>query len=141
MNDNTPFTLQEIDHVVIRCREIEPMIAFYRDVVGCEPEREVENLGLYQLRAGNSLIDLVDCDGELGRMGGAAPGDEACNMDHFCLHVAPWNEAAIMAHLDKHGVGIVSSGNRYGARGFGPSIYIADPEGNTVELKGSPETT
>lgn len=138
MNDNTPFFLNGIDHVVLRCREIAPMIAFYRDVIGCELEREIEELGLYQMRAGTSLIDLVDCNGDLGRMGGAPPGVGARNMDHFCLRVSPWNEADIASHLERHGVGMAGSGNRYGAEGFGPSIYIEDPEGNTVELKGPP---
>ncbi len=91
-----------------------------------------------QLRAGSSLIDLVPVDGKLGRMGGAPPGVEGRNMDHFCLRVEPFDDAAIRAHLQAHGVAAGQVESRYGAEGEGPSIYLTDPEGNVVELKGPP---
>ena len=77
-----------IDHIVLRTKDLEAMIAFYCDVIGCTVERRQEAIGLYQLRAGSALIDLVPIDGKLGRMGGAAPGAEGRNLDHFCLRVA-----------------------------------------------------
>lgn len=131
-----PFSLQDIDHVVLRARDIARMIAFYRDVLGCAVDREREDLGLYQLRAGRSLIDLVDVKGKLGRAGGAAPGADGRNMDHFCLAIEPFDETALRAHLAAHGVEMGEVATRYGAQGSGPSVYIRDPEGNTVELKG-----
>ncbi|MBS0331462.1 MAG: VOC family protein, partial [Proteobacteria bacterium] len=73
-----------------------------------------------------------------GGMGGAGPGDEGRNLDHFALQVRPFDEAAIRAHLAAHGVAIAEAGQRYGADGDGPSLYVRDPEGNTVELKGAP---
>ena len=135
----TAFTVQGIDHVVLRVVDVEGVFRFYQDVLGCAVERRKDDLGLIQLRAGRSLIDLVDVNGELGQKGGAAPGAEARNMDHFCLRIDPFDEAQIRAHLRAHGVEAGELATRYGAEGDGPSLYIQDPEGNTVELKGPPD--
>ena len=135
----TAYTVQGIDHVVLRVVDVEGVIRFYQDVLGCAVERRKDDLGLIQLRAGRSLIDLVDVNGELGQKGGAAPGAEARNMDHFCLWIDPFDEAQIRAHLRAHGVEAGELATRYGAEGDGPSLYIQDPEGNTVELKGPPD--
>lgn len=130
-------TIQNIDHVVLRVVDLEKVAGFYIDVLGARWEKKQEAVGLYQLRVGTSLIDLVPIDGKLGRAGGAAPGPEGRNVDHVCFRVLPWDGAAILAHLRGHGIKseIVS---RYGADGEGPSIYLADPEGNNLELKGPP---
>ncbi len=129
--------IQDIDHVVFRVRDLDTMAAFYTDVLGAKFEKYQEGPGLYQLRVGTSLIDLVPVDGKLGQMGGAAPGKEGRNVDHVCFRVRPWDEAAILTHLKHHGIdGEVVS--RYGADGDGPSIYLSDPEGNMLELKGPP---
>ena len=135
---NPPFTLRQIDHVVIRARDPAALEVFYREVLGCTVERRQDGIGLVQLRAGASLIDLVDVDGKLGRMGGAAPGREGHNMDHLCLRIDPFDREAIAAHLQAHGVAVGDYGSRYGAEGEGPSQYLSDPEGNVVELKGPP---
>ncbi len=127
-----------LDHVVVRANDIERMIGFYRDVLGCPLERSLEEIGLYQLRAGNSLIDLVDVNAPLGRQGGTGPGREGRNMDHFCVRIEDFDEPRLREHLESHGVEAGETGQRYGADGTGPSIYIRDPEGNTVELKGPP---
>ena len=134
-----PFTLRQIDHVVIRARDPAALEVFYREVLGCTVERRQDGIGLVQLRAGASLIDLVDVDGKLGRMGGAAPGREGHNMDHLCLRIDPFDREAIAAHLQAHGVAVGDYGSRYGAEGEGPSQYLSDPEGNVVELKGPPD--
>jgi len=126
----------EIDHVVLRTIDMKTMQSFYCDVLGCHEERRQDEIGLVQLRAGASLIDLVAVDSRLGRHGGAAPGVEGHNMDHLCLRVENYDETAILAHLKAHGVRIGELGLRYGARGEGPSIYLYDPQGNMVELKG-----
>jgi glyoxylase I family protein len=133
-----PFALQRIDHVVLRVRDVAAMQAFYCDVLGCREERRQDEIGLVQLRAGDSLIDLVTIEGKLGRMGGAAPGVEGRNMDHLCLRVEPFERDAVVAHLEAHGVRVGDFGSRYGAEGEGPSQYLFDPEGNVVELKGPP---
>ena len=135
-----PFGLIALDHVVLRVRDIEASLAFYRDVLGCTLDKVQEQFGLWQVRAGASLIDLVPLAGPLGRAGGAGPAREGRNLDHFAIQIAPFDDDAIRAHLAAHGVTITDSGRRYGALGSGPSIYILDPDGNTVELKGPPES-
>ena len=137
--DKPPFQLRQIDHVVLRVRDGAAMQAFYCDVLGCKIERRQDDIGLIQLRAGESLIDLVPVDGKLGRMGGAAPGAEGRNMDHLCLRAEPFDREAITAHLEAHGVRVGDFGSRYGAEGEGPSQYLFDPEDNLVELKGPPD--
>jgi catechol 2,3-dioxygenase-like lactoylglutathione lyase family enzyme len=129
--------LRDIDHVVLRVVDLERVASFYIDVLGARWEKKQEAVGLYQLRAGSALIDLVPVDGKLGRMGGAAPGPEGRNVDHICFRVLPWDGEAVLAHLKAHGIeGEIVS--RYGAEGQGPSVYLADPEGNNLELKGPP---
>lgn len=134
-----PFRPLRIDHIVLRVRDVSRMQAFYCDVLGCTVENRQEAIGLLQLRAGDALIDLVDIDGKLGRVGGAAPGSEGRNMDHLCLRVDPFDREVIVAHLQAHGVEVGEFGSRYGAEGEGPSQYLLDPEGNAVELKGPPD--
>lgn len=132
------FRIRRLDHLVLRVRDPERMIAFYRDVLHCPLEKVQDRLGLWQLRAGDSLIDLVSVEGPLGRMGGAAPGAEGRNLDHLCLRIEPFDLPALRAWLGGHGVEVGDVGLRYGAEGEGPSLYLQDPEGNTVELKGPP---
>jgi catechol 2,3-dioxygenase-like lactoylglutathione lyase family enzyme len=133
-----PTRLLALDHVVLRVSDLDRARAFYCDVLGCSFEKWQENLGLLQLRAGSSLIDLIPLDGPLGRMGGAGPGQEGRNLDHFCLRIEPFDEAPLRAHLAAHGVEVGEVVQRYGAEGMGPSLYITDPDGNVVELKGPP---
>lgn len=125
-----------IDHIVLRVTDLDRMLTFYCEVLGCHVERREDKIGLIQLRAGSALIDLVPVDSELGRPGGAAPGAEGRNLDHFCLRIEPFEEDAIRDHLARHGIDAGPVKSRYGAEGIGPSIYIEDPEGNVVELKG-----
>jgi glyoxylase I family protein len=129
-------TICGIDHVVLRVRDIERMRKFYCDVLGAVHVAYRPAFGMSHLRVGSAMIDLVEVDGKLGKAGGAAPGKEGRNMDHLCLRVEPFDQEAIVAHLRKHGIQIGDIRNRFGAEGNGVSIYLADPEGNTVELKG-----
>ncbi|MEV8519782.1 VOC family protein [Dyella marensis] len=133
-----PFRLRQLDHVVLRALDPAALEDFYCRVLGCTVERRQEAIGLVQLRAGASLIDLVGIDSRLGRLGGAAPGTEGHNVDHICLAVEGYDEPAIRAHLEAHGVRIGEAGSRYGAEGEGPSLYLYDPQGNMIELKGPP---
>jgi catechol 2,3-dioxygenase-like lactoylglutathione lyase family enzyme len=129
--------LAAIDHVVFRVRDLDAALLFYTEVLGATVEKVQAEIGLWQLRAGTSLIDLVPLDGKLGGMGGAGPGREGRNVDHVCFRVAPWDEEAILAHLGRHGFQ-AEVARRYGAEGHGPSIYLTDPDGNGLELKGPP---
>ncbi len=137
MPSDHPIPVRGLDHIVLRVADLEAMIAFYGEVLGCRVERRLDDIGLIQLRAGHSLIDLVPVDSRLGREGGAAPGVGGRNLDHLCLRVEPFDEAAIRRHLEAHGVAAGPVETRYGAEGDGPSIYLLDPERNTVELKGA----
>lgn len=133
----TPFTIHHIDHVVLRVAHLARSIAFYRDVLGCAVVRQRPDLGLVHLRAGTSLIDLVSLDGPLGRQGGAGPSVEGRNVDHLCLRIEPFDAEGLQRHLAQHGappLGPVAI--NFGAEGDGPSLYLQDPDGNTVELKG-----
>ena len=136
-----PFSIREIDHLVLRIADLDRSLAFYRDVLGCTIERRQEAIGLIQLRAGRSLIDLVPLEGKLGSAGGAGPGAEGRNVDHFCLRIEPFDGPTLAAYLRDNGLPPGEVAQRFGADGKGPSIYITDPDGNVVELKGPPELT
>jgi len=139
MKPANPINIQRIDHVVLRVTDLEKMVTFYSEVLGCQLERYSGDAGIAQLRAGQSLIDLVDVLGPIGRQAGGAPDRNATNMDHVCLHLNPWDSDTIRNHLRQHGVAASSTETRYGAQGMGPSIYMRDPEGNRIELKGEGE--
>ena len=128
--------LRGIDHLVLRVTDIDVMRRFYCDILGATHVAYRAQFGMSHLRVGESMIDLVEVNGPLGKAGGAAPGREGRNMDHLCLRVEPFDQQAVVAHLERHGVRVGDIRNRFGAEGNGISIYIADPEGNTVELKG-----
>ena len=132
------FRILQIDHVVLRVRDLDAMLRFYTEVLGCTLERVQDELGLYQVRAGASLIDLVTVEGKLGRAGGAAPGPHGRNLDHFCLRIEPFDGEALRAWLSSRGTRPGEVMQRFGAEGEGPSLYLSDPEGNVVELKGPP---
>jgi catechol 2,3-dioxygenase-like lactoylglutathione lyase family enzyme len=129
-----PFAIVGLDHVVLRVTDIDRALAFYEGVLGCALERQLPELGLYQLRAGNHLIDLTPIGSKLG---GEEPVNQAArNQDHFCLVIDQFDEQALREYLANKGIDVPEAGDRYGAEGTGPSVYISDPDGNTVELKG-----
>jgi catechol 2,3-dioxygenase-like lactoylglutathione lyase family enzyme len=132
----TAIRVRGLDHVVLRVTHLATSIDFYCDVLGCTEERRLDALGLVQLRAGKCLIDLVEVASPLGKLGGKAPGADARNMDHFAVALETFDEAAIRSHLEARGVEPGEVSERYGAKGNGPSMYIRDPDGNVVELKG-----
>ena len=127
--------VKAIDHIVLRTSNLGAMLNFYCDVLNCSVERELEELGLVQLRAGSALIDIVPVDSELGRAGGKAPSQDGRNLDHFCLKIGLVTKAELVAYLSNNSVAVPEFSERYGAEGFGDSVYINDPEGNVVELK------
>lgn len=133
-----PFATKGLDHIVLRVRDLEQSLRFYTSALDGSVERRIDALGLIQVRLGASLIDLVPVESPLGKLGGAPPGKDARNLDHFALSIAPFDESALRAHLLAHGVEPGDVGLRYGAEGNGPSMYVRDPDGNTVELKGPP---
>jgi len=124
------FSIKNLDHVVLYVSNLERAIRFYCEVLGCTEERRVESINLVQLRAGRSLVDLMAKD--------PSSKDGAPNMDHFALRIEPFDENLLRSHLEGHGVEVGKVASRYGAEGQGPSIYVQDPDGNTIELKGPP---
>lgn len=125
-----------IDHIVLRTTKLKAMLHFYSDILGCKTERETSpEVGLTQLRAGAALIDIVVVDSNLGKLGGGPPSKTENNLDHFCLQLKPISEEKILTYLTSHNIDTGKFEERYGAQGFGQSIYIEDPEGNVVELR------
>lgn len=134
-----PFSVRNIDHLVLRVADLERSRTFYENVLGCVAVRERETLGLVHMRAGTSMIDLVSLDGRLGSVGGAGPGAEGRNMDHLCLRIDPFDAERVLEHLQRNGATPLGPvGNNFGAEGDGPSLYFRDPDGNVIELKGPP---
>lgn len=125
-----------IDHVVLRVKDPEASIGFYCDVLGCPLERRRDDLGLLQLRAGGSLIDLVPVDGAIGQRGGPAAGEDGHNVDHICLRIAGFEPDRVRGLLARAGIAVESEGVRYGSSGDGWSISVRDPDGNSIELRG-----
>jgi catechol 2,3-dioxygenase-like lactoylglutathione lyase family enzyme len=129
-------SIRGIDHFVLRVQDIETAQRFYCDVLGAQYVAHRSEFGMTHLRVGASMIDLVAVNGPLGKPGGAPAGKEGRNMDHLCLRVEPFDQEKIVAHLERHGVEVGEIRRRFGAEGNGVSIYLSDPEGNSVELKG-----
>ncbi len=121
----------ELDHVVLRCTDQKRMLEFYTGILGMREERRIEQIGLIQLRAGKSMIDLVPAPGAIE--------EKSRNVDHVCLGIEADDMGEIARRLANHSVQVIGEpAMRYGARGMGLSIYIRDPEGNVIELKQMP---
>lgn len=125
----------EMDHIVIRCKDVERQIKFYVDILGLEAYR------LDEFRAGkvpfpsvrvneNTIIDLSP------RPEQEPIGDGPRNLDHYCLTIQPVDLVEISQYLREQGVVVETEPRtRSGARGMGDSIYVRDFEGNRVELR------
>ena len=110
------------------------MLDFYTRILGLAEERRVERIGLIQLRAGASMIDLVPASEPRVESG--------ANLDHFCLGIETSDVEDTVRYLRGRFVDVLGEpATRYGARGMGTSIYVHDPEGNVVELKQMPSGT
>lgn len=131
----TPFSLQAIDHVVIRAINAPVLVAFYMDAIGCNLVWDRPDIGLTHLEAGNAIIDIVSIDGPLGENGVSSARGPGRNVDHVCLRISPFDFAALRAHFETFGITVAAPQKRFGAQGHGLSIYLTDPEGNGIELK------
>jgi catechol 2,3-dioxygenase-like lactoylglutathione lyase family enzyme len=127
------FRILGLDHIVIRVRDMERMVAFWREALGCRVEKVQPQYGLVHIRAGSALIDLVAI---AGKDGAGVPNADGRNLDHFCLRIDPFEPEAIRARLAALGVAAEAPRSRFGAEGYGESVYLSDPEGNRIELKG-----
>jgi len=122
------FKLHSIDHLVLRTNKKQEMLEFYCNVLGCSVETWHASGTLIPLRAGDNIIDLAIIDHTLN------PAEK--NLEHFCLRIQPFDYETLQQYFAKRNIEIVRYGSRYGSRGFYPSFYIQDPEGNEVELTG-----
>ena len=134
---SAPFTIIGLDHIVLRATDPAALERFYLDVLGLS--LELRQGKLTQLRAGRTLIDIIPADTEGPAAGTSANG--GANLDHLCLRIEPFDAAAIARHMAAHGIACGEEKSRYGAEGRGPSVYLNDPEGNGVELKGPVATS
>jgi len=126
-----PFRFERIDHLVLRTKDVNRLVSFYCSL-GCQVVREVEKIQLVQLAAGESMIDIV-----FAAPNGGAPDR---NLDHFALRISPFDPAAIVAFCEENGIPAEAPEFLLlGADGFGPAVYIEDPDGNRLELKGPPQ--
>ena len=126
----------EMDHIVIRVKDIEGAIKFYTEILGLEPHRVDE------YRAGEvpfpcarinseTIIDLKPWPDE------EPVRDGRRNLDHYCLALEPTDMEELSSYLREQGVTVTSNSpvQRSGARGMATSIYIEDWEGNQIELR------
>ncbi len=131
------FSVKRLDHLVLRVRDIARSLQFYQQVLGCTVARDRPDLGLVHLRLGESMVDLISLDGPLGVRGGAGLALDNHNLDHFCLRIDPFDETSLLAFLAQQQVEVLAPASiNYGAEGEGWSVYIRDPDGNVIELKG-----
>jgi catechol 2,3-dioxygenase-like lactoylglutathione lyase family enzyme len=127
--------ITEMDHIVLRNKDVEVSLRFYTEVLGLKAER------VDQWRAGevrfpsarinaDTIIDFFGTDQEqLGK-------DGAKNQDHFCMVIEPTNMEELKEKFEAMGVGIQAGpGKRWGSHGDGISLYIYDPDDNVVELR------
>lgn len=131
--ESLPLPLKGLDHIVIATSNLPELLRFYCEVLGCTVESAAPAALIVELRAGESLIDLMDVSGEAG-----FAGSPSRRLDHFCLALTEWDEPAIRDRLERTGATFSGPVTRRGAQGLGPSIYLADPDGNVIELKGPP---
>lgn len=136
-----PFNILGIDHVVLRARDAANLVNFYVEALGCALRWERPELGLFHLAAGRAMLDIVSIDGPLGQAGVAAAAAAAAaaaqgrNVDHVCFQVDAIKIDDLRTLFAKYGLEIDQPKSRFGAQGFGPSVYLQDPEGNGIELK------
>ena len=130
------FQIVDLDHIVLRVKDVERAIEFYTGTLGLAPHR------LEEFRAGevpfpcarvndHTIIDLLPWTED------EPVGDGPRNLDHFCMAVKEIDMAEFAEYLQSEGVTVHSerTGRRSGAQGMADSIYIKDTEGNTIELR------
>lgn len=127
-----PLEIDGIDHVVLRVTNIQRSLDFYVGLLGLSLERVIEDIGIYQLRCGRNLIDLV------AMPAGAVLADvPQRGIDHVCLHVRG-DMSRILEYMQENGVELGSPLREiYGSTGFGTSLYVLDPDRHTIELKAN----
>jgi catechol 2,3-dioxygenase-like lactoylglutathione lyase family enzyme len=118
--------VRRLDHIVLDVADVERSLAWYTELLGLEPERVAE------WRAGTVPFPSVRIDDAciIDLFAGEPTGE---NLNHFCLVVDP-GDVEIIAADPRFDV-VDGPARRWGARGDGLSVYVRDPDGNTVELR------
>ena len=127
--------ITEMDHIVLRVKDVETSLRFYTEVLGLQSER-VEQWRAGEIRFpsarlnADTIIDLFASDQEpIGR-------DGVKNQDHFCMVIEPTDMDELKSRFEEIGVGIQAGpGKRWGSHGDGTSLYVYDPDDNVVELR------
>ena len=127
--------ITEMDHIVLRHKDVEVSLKFYTEVLGLQAER------IDEWRAGevrfpsarinaDTIIDFFGTDQEpIGK-----EGDK--NQDHYCMVIEPTDMEELKSKFEAMGVEIQAGpGKRWGSHGDGISLYIYDPDDNVVELR------
>jgi catechol 2,3-dioxygenase-like lactoylglutathione lyase family enzyme len=117
-----------LDHIVLRCADVEKSLAWYCDLLGLPAERVEE------WRAGEVFFPSARIDDRT--IIDLFPGDRSPageNLDHFCIVIEPTD----LDEIARSGAFDVLAGpdTRWGARGNGTSLYVRDPDGNVVEMR------
>lgn len=136
-NTQTPFNVVGLDHVVILVTDMQKALDFYQGILGLPHGYAFPDIAMEQLWVGTELLVLIDISTPKGA-GAIPPVSGGRNMDHFCISLVPYDKDALRAYLVDQGVEIVNEAFHSGARGMGEAIYVLDPFGNKVELKGPP---
>ena len=128
--------IRGLDHVVLRVSDLARSLRFYVELLGCSEERRSDALGLVQLRAGASLIDLIDVSSPLGKLGGPAAGAQARNVDHIALQLAHF-DAARIARSSRHSASSRATSRSATARsGWGRRCTCATPTATSSSSRG-----
>ncbi len=126
----------EMDHIVLRCKDVDTSMRFYNEVLGMELLRVDEfEAGMVRFPSArlnaDTIIDFFPSPDQP-----AIGKDGIKNQDHFCMVIEPQDMEALKAECQSMGIEIQQGpGTRWGAHGNGVSLYIYDPDDNVVELR------
>ena len=127
--------ITEMDHIVLRVKDVETSLKFYSETLGMQTER------VKQWRAGEIRFPSVRLNDDtiidfFGTDQAPISKDGIRNQDHYCMVIEPTDMEELKSKFEAMGVGIQAGpGKRWGSHGDGISLYIYDPDDNVVELR------
>ena len=127
--------ITEMDHIVLRVKDVEESLKFYCETLGMQSER-VDQWKAGEVRFpsarlnADTIIDFFATDQE------TIAKDGVKNQDHYCMVIEPTDMDELKAKFEAMGVEIQAGpGKRWGSHGDGTSLYIYDPDNTVVELR------